>query len=393
MSVYTAAKSPFWQFDFRRSGHRFFGSFDGKDGRPRIGIDRPKREAHQAEALLKARAAQPATERARITLAEASTGYWEASGQYQADKSGEWAHIRNIQRIVGKHKYIDEIDDGDVSRMVATRRLENARYRDRPVANRTVNADVETLARIFKCVGKTKKYRMPADMPEWSEHKLKEPKERVRSLTTDEDVALFAAVDEIRPDYHDFIEFSLLSCKRLSEVYLLEKAKVDRQAMTARIIQKGGEEIVIALTPYTLAILERNWMHHPTRCFTYINQANKTYMNRGTMVSVRKGVRRPFTKNGWRKQWKAILKKAEITDFRFHDLRHTGLTRVLTATGNLKAVQDAASHASIASSARYAHTTSDQRRAALEAAERLRFPDKSRTADSKAEKKSSDATG
>lgn len=390
MSVFKDDSSPYWQYEFQRDRRRFRGSFNGKKGRPRITTDRPEGEATRAEALLDAAADQSSSERPRLTLHDAAARYWTEVAQFFKDASGEWGRLAHLERILGKHKYIDQLTDSDLSAYVAKRRTEKARHKETNVSNSTINRELEALGRILKRCKKPWRVRLPEDVIEMGPHKLPE-KERVRALTSDEDKRLFDAIREIRPDFEDMIDFALVCGKRLSEVIFLEKAKVDFRGMTARVIQKGGEEIVIALTEYSAAILKRNWMHHPTRCFTFINQANKTYMNRGTMTVARKGLRRPFTKDGWRKPWKKILERAKIDDFRFHDMRHTCLTRVLAATGNLKAVQEAADHKSITSSARYAHFFADQKRAALQAAEAFRLPEKSRKAGGRKSKRSGDA--
>lgn len=371
MSVYLATKSPFWQFDFWVLRSRYRGSFDGLEGRSRITADRPKREAERAEAVIRATAGQPrGAEKPRLTLEDAATRYWNEAAQDFADPSGERGRIQNLKRLLGKHTMLDDLDDARLSQFVARRRMENARNKTTPVAPATLNRELECLGRVLKRARRLWGVLTPPELSV-TVHKLKEPKERVRSLTGDEDAALFKAIDKVRPDFRDMVEFALITGKRLSEVICLEKRKVDRRAMEARVIQKGGQEIVISLTAYSLAILDRNWMRHKERVFTYICQKNR--------VNRRKARRYPFTADGWRKPWKAILEEAGIMDFRFHDLRHTALTRILAATGNLRAVQDAADHRSIVSTARYAHTDSAQRRAALESAERLRIPDKSRT--------------
>lgn len=378
MSVYSNPKSPFWLFDFWRGGNRFCGSFDGLEGRPRITLERPKRDAERAEAVIRSTAGQPQSEKPRIELHDACARYWTEDAQDFADSSGEWGRIVNLERLLGKHTFLDALTDAHLSNAVARRRMENAKHKDTLVSPATVNRELECLGRVLKRARKPWGFAVP-DLAV-TDHKLKEPRGRIRSLTSDEDVALFEAIAKLRPDFRDMIEFALLTGKRLSEVIFLEKRKIDRKTLEARVIQKGGQEIVIPLTKTTLAIAERNWLNHPSRLFTYICARNRRWKDKAGVSHIqRKGHRYPFTADGWRKPWADALEEAEIEDFRFHDLRHTAGTRILAATGNLKAVQDALSHADIVSSARYAHTTSTQRRAALESAEALRVPDKSRT--------------
>src|SRR5262249_30096541 len=50
---------------------------------------------------------------------------------------------------------------------------------------------------------------------------------------------------------------------------------------------------------------------------------------------------------------------AGVADFRIHDLRHTGATRTLRASKNLRAVKEMLGHADIKTTMRYAHVLVD----------------------------------
>ncbi len=56
-----------------------------------------------------------------------------------------------------------------------------------------------------------------------------------------------------------------------------------------------------------------------------------------------------------REWWNAALKEAKISNFRWHDLRHTFASRLAQAGANMKVIQEACGHASISMTARYAH--------------------------------------
>jgi integrase len=58
-----------------------------------------------------------------------------------------------------------------------------------------------------------------------------------------------------------------------------------------------------------------------------------------------------------RKGFKAALRRAEIDDFRFHDLRHTFASQVLLRGGSLKDIQELLGHKDIRTTMRYAHLT------------------------------------
>jgi len=62
-----------------------------------------------------------------------------------------------------------------------------------------------------------------------------------------------------------------------------------------------------------------------------------------------------FSKAENKKWWAAALEDAGIEDYRWHDNRHTFCSRLVQAGVHHKIVQEAAGHASIASTMRYAH--------------------------------------
>ena len=61
--------------------------------------------------------------------------------------------------------------------------------------------------------------------------------------------------------------------------------------------------------------------------------------------------------------WRQICKIAQLTDFHYHDLRHTYCSNLLLAGANLKDVKDMIGHSDIAMTDRYSHLTSDHNRA------------------------------
>lgn len=69
-----------------------------------------------------------------------------------------------------------------------------------------------------------------------------------------------------------------------------------------------------------------------------------------------------------RKAWLTACRDAEISDFRFHDLRHTFATWLVQAGVSLQVVGEILGHSSIYMTMRYAHLCSDQRVAAVQVA-------------------------
>ncbi len=269
--------------------------------------------------------------------------------------------LENLVRLIGDIP-LHVVDDTAMASFVAERRGERHRsYKDRRkaplVTPATVNREVELLRRVSNRAVKTWKVQ-GADV-DWGGHLRPEPDERVRSLTDEEESRLF---ELLREDYSPMISFAILSGLRLSNVLRLTWHQVDlvEGVINLKVKSKkfGGKNHVVPLTPQMSAILANEKGNNAIHVFTFLCRRGRT---QGKIVR-RTGERYPFSIQGWKTHWRTVLKEANIKDFRFHDLRHTFATRLLRATGNLKLVQVAMAHESVATTSKYAHVdTSDIR--------------------------------
>jgi integrase len=67
-----------------------------------------------------------------------------------------------------------------------------------------------------------------------------------------------------------------------------------------------------------------------------------------------------------RREWWRAVKKSGIAKIRFHDLRHTALTRLVLTGTDLRAVKDIAGHSSLKTTQRYLHSSDKLQQQAVE---------------------------
>jgi integrase len=118
----------------------------------------------------------------------------------------------------------------------------------------------------------------------------------------------------------------------------------------------------VVLGPRAIAILEAQRGFHDEYVFTY--EARR----RGTQQPT--GARRPITASGVDMIFKRKRFRSRLSDFRFHDLRHTAGSRIVRATKDINLAKDRLGHSSIAVTAKfYAHVLPGDRLRAAEALE------------------------
>jgi integrase len=349
MSVYKRSDSPFYHYDFRWRHSRFHGSTGATDRRKAEAFERTEKERVKRQGTLAAGGA------ASISFDVAADRYWMEVGQ----RSKETDLEENIARLVnwiGANTALSEVHDDMLARLVARRRGESRRGNPKCglVSAATVNRTItQLLRRILTRARKKWRIPLPAE-PDWADHMLREPAERIRELRFDEEAAIERAE---RADYRPARLFAQATGLRRREVVSLTWSQVDWGAGIIRAVQKGDKPHVIPITPEITDILWPLQGHHETRVFTFVAKRTRTCAKSGNRYE--RGTRYPVSYQGWGTVFARTRKKAGVVDFRIHDLRHTGATRTLRASKNLRAVQEMLGHADIKTTMRYAHALVD----------------------------------
>jgi integrase len=329
-------RSPYYQYDFQIRKQRFHGSTRCKT----------ERQAQQFIDRLVARINSGEDIKPEITLDAACLAYWNDKGQHERSSATTDYQLANLCSLIGGNKVLSGITERIFRDYIAKRRAS--------VSPASVNREWQLARRVWKLVAGDH----AVSTIKWGDLALKEPKERVRELNAAEEARLFAALPEaLKP----IVEFAILSGQRKSAVVGLRWDKIDWGNGLATIINKGGDEHTFPLSPEAIELLlEQPQVDECPFVFTYV--CERPAPARKDRPARRRGVRYAFSKQGWDRKWRKAKKDAGVSDFRFHDLRHTTATRIMRSSGNLKAISSLLGHTDIRTSSRYAHVQKEDLR-------------------------------
>lgn len=314
-----------------------------------------------------------ARSRSSLAIDDVADRLWTAAAQYDATPQATSTNLARLVDYFGKATSLTDIHHAEAVKLVAWRRGQRvSRRRDKDAApmisNATVNRSTIAVLRRLFMFAKHEGARFDHE-PKWSKLLLPVAEERVREVQAHESDALDAAM---RADYEPFFAFARLSGLRLRECVTLRWSEVNFG--TRQIIRTGKRKQRIVL-PVTESIRETIFPlrgHHPEFVFTYVSAVANKRLGRI------RGQRYPLTYTGAQTAWQRLRANADVSDLRFHDLRHDFASKLLRETGNLKLVQRALNHRDIKSTLRYAHVLDEEIADAIERVAKSRV--KSRTA-------------
>lgn len=348
MSTFKRVGKFTYSYDFQIRGCRYSGDTGQKT----------KREADRVETRIKQDLREKIAKYngATLSVEEAIGRYWLEVGTHHKNSDTTLTDLARLERHFGKRKALFDIGDNDIAALVSTRRSEG-------LANATVNrSTLVPLRSVFTRAEKV--WRKGTCGINWTQHLLKEPQERIRELSADEETRLF---EKLAPGYLELAKFALLSGCRMAECLDLEWRNIDWHGEYIVVTGKGDKTRHVALHSRLRALLWPLPRAH-AKVFTHVLRRHS--------ATAQKGERVPIEREALKIHFRRMTKSAGIENFTFHDLRHTCATRLLRATGNLRTVQDLLGHSDIATTLKYAHANLQDMRTALD----VTFPTESPTA-------------
>jgi integrase len=169
--------------------------------------------------------------------------------------------------------------------------------------------------------------------------KPKESRGRVRYLSDEERERLLQACRESKnPDLYPSVVLALSTGARQAEIMGLRWAQVDFARRAALLEEtKNGERRVLPLTGHALELL---------RSRAKVRRIDTDLVFPGADPSKPVDLRSP---------WEAALKRANVEDFRWHDLRHSAASYLAMNGASLAEIAAVLGHKTLAMVKRYAH--------------------------------------
>jgi site-specific recombinase XerD len=247
MSLFKREGAATYSYDFWCKGERYTGNTGATTKVEAQRFEKLERDKAGRQALIPNAGA---TER---TLAWATNRFWAEVGKRQKGNVTTLRDLTRLRDFFGDDTPIADIGDDMVAQGVEWRRSHKVHGREESsfVSAATVNRSfTKRLQAVLRRARSVWKCPLPNE-PNWKEHLLREPKERVRFVRTHEEALLD---DAIRDDYKALVDFARASGLRQKEC-LLRKDQVDLPARLIHAIGKGDKPIEHPITSEMRRIL------------------------------------------------------------------------------------------------------------------------------------------
>ncbi len=219
----------------------------------------------------------------------------QAAGRWIEETSDKATHHQDVAKLKWLHAILGELMLDEITLDVIAR-IKAARLKiaGKSATNRflaLVRAILKRAVDEWDWLGKAPKVKL-----------FKESTGRVRFITPAQVQTL---LHELPHHQQDMVMLALYTGLRQANVVKLEWLQVNLEQdhmWVNSADSKSRKPIAVPLNHEALAVLHRQLGKHPSRVFTY----------RGKPIA-----------NANTRAWRNALKRADITDFRWHDLRHT----------------------------------------------------------------------
>jgi integrase len=335
MSLYQREKS--WYYDFMYRGQRYTGNI-GPVSKTRAKEVMAKKKAEAVEGRYELPSKKPSP---RLDdFSKEYFDYYQANRRPQSVQRHKTAY-RALQGTFGQQRLAD-ISPLDIERYKRQRQGAG-------VSGVTINRELAFLKNLFN---KAVEWGKVAENPVKKVRLYREDNARTRFLSDEEETSLLACCG---PQLQPLVITALHTGFRASELRSLTWADVDfrRGVVTVRAgYAKNGEARSVPMNQVLTITLKAVKLQGIEGEGVFCNRQGKAYRS-------------------FRTAFERAVRKAGITDFTFHDLRHTFASRLVMAGVDLPTVKELLGHKDITMTLRYSHLSSDHKQAAVRKLEKV----------------------
>lgn len=213
--------------------------------------------------------------------------------------------------------------------------------RGKPRAPATVN---RVLASISHAFSRAVEWEWMESNPCHGISRLSEPDGRKRYLSDEERAALLTACKELDATLYLIVVVALSTGARRGEIMGLKWADINWKASVATLHKtKNGETRAMPIVGLAMTLLEEH------------RDANRQLTDKLVFPDP-DDRERPLN---FETNWRNAKAKAEIEDFRFHDLRHSAASYLAMGGATLAEIAEVLGHKTLAMVRRYSHLSTD----------------------------------
>lgn len=216
----------------------------------------------------------------------------------------------------------------------------------RSLGTTTANRYTQALGHVFAVA--QKEWGWAPDNPVNNIKQFKEPRGRVRFLSDEEREALLEACKQSdNQNLHRVVVLALSTGARKMEILSLKWQDIDfERGMIILHETKNDERRVLPLQGYARVLLREQYRIRPLGCDYVFPSKNVKRDKSGKFM---------YQPVDIRTAWENALKRADIEDFRFHDLRHSAASYLAMNNATLAEIAEVLGHKTLQMVKRYAH--------------------------------------
>jgi len=206
------------------------------------------------------------------------------------------------------------------------------------------------LAALSSCCSYAVEQQILEENPCRKVKKLTEPRGRTRFLDEQEHEKLIAACKDNSPQLHLAVVLALATGARRQEIWSLRWENVDLvEGYLTFQETKNGDIRSVPVIGQALDLLRDYHQKH-------------RLLHTSLLFPSSTNPQKPLE---FRKRWESVLRKAEIADFRYHDLRHSAASYMVRNGMDLRLVAEILGHRTLQMTMRYSHLKRDHLKSAM----------------------------